>query len=83
VFSKAVNVSLTFILPRPKRLPKKYWRHVKRPDLDKLIRAVCDSLTGIFYRDDSQIFSIQAAKFYEDAKYPVGVKIEVCGVGDD
>ncbi len=47
VFSNAVNIKLDFMLPRPKSLPKKYWRHVKRPDLDKLIRAVCDSLTGI------------------------------------
>ena len=82
VFSKAVNMILVFFLPRPKSLPKKIWQHTKRPDLDKLIRAICDSLAGVFYKDDSQIISIQAAKFYEDAKYPVGVKIEVGEAGD-
>lgn len=88
LFMNAVAMDLTFFLPRPKNLPKKQWRHAKRPDLDKLIRAICDSLSGIVYRDDSQVFNITAAKFYETlsrgpAAYPVGVKIEVRDVGVD
>ena len=32
-------------------------RHTQRPDRDKCLRAVCDALKGIVYRDDSQIDS--------------------------
>jgi Holliday junction resolvase RusA-like endonuclease len=60
----AVWVHLEFILPRPKSLAKKQTRHTKRPDVDKLIRAVCDSLTGIMWHDDSQVVEVWARKFY-------------------
>lgn len=83
LFSRGVDVKCTFFMPKPKSMAKKYWRHTKRPDLDKLIRAICDSLTGIIYNDDSQVFSIEAAKFYSNEKYPVGVKLEIREVGDD
>jgi Holliday junction resolvase RusA-like endonuclease len=36
----------------------------KRPDLDKLLRAVGDALTGIVFRDDSQIVICRAEKHY-------------------
>jgi crossover junction endodeoxyribonuclease RusA len=60
----AVHITLSFGLPRPKSLPKKVLQNVKRPDLDKLIRGVCDALTGIMWNDDSQIVMITAAKTY-------------------
>jgi len=34
----------------------------KAPDLDKLIRAVLDALTGVCYKDDSQVTVIEADK---------------------
>ena len=34
----------------------------KQPDLDKLVRAVMDALTGVCYVDDSQVVSINARK---------------------
>jgi len=36
--------------------------HDKRPDCAKLIRAFEDALTGILWRDDSQVVSIHATK---------------------
>ena len=58
-------LNLKFKLPCPKSkttlLPP-----TVRPDLDKLIRAVCDSLTGIAYKDDSQVVSLHAQKTYVD-----------------
>ena len=36
----------------------------KKPDLDKLLRAVNDALTGRLYADDSQIYSIASTKVY-------------------
>jgi Holliday junction resolvase RusA-like endonuclease len=37
-----------------------------KPDVTKLIRAVEDAMTGIVYRDDSQIVSQRAFKVYGD-----------------
>jgi len=37
---------------------------VKRHDLDKLVRAVLDELTGVFYADDGQVVNLYAKKRY-------------------
>lgn len=42
----AVSMTLRFTLPRPQRLPKKVRHHVKKPDLDNLVKAVKDALGG-------------------------------------
>jgi Holliday junction resolvase RusA-like endonuclease len=36
----------------------------KRPDLDKLVRAVMDALTGTCYTDDSQVVRLRASKVW-------------------
>jgi len=38
-----------------------------RPDLDKLVRAVCDALTGIVIRDDDLVVELFAAKHFGEA----------------
>ena len=38
--------------------------HTKPPDLDKLIRAVLDALTGRAYDDDAQVIDIVAMKVW-------------------
>lgn len=83
---RPVRVSLMFRLPRPKghygtgrnadRLkdsaPK--W-HAKKPDIDKLARAVLDAIVAAgALRDDGQVSHLSAAKCY--ATTP-GVEIEV------
>jgi Holliday junction resolvase RusA-like endonuclease len=35
-----------------------------KPDADKLIRAAADAMTGIVYRDDSQLVRVSAQKLY-------------------
>lgn len=37
-----------------------------RPDLDKLCRALLDGLTGVIYRDDSQVIYLNAMKRFGD-----------------
>lgn len=44
-------------------------------DLDKLIRAVGDALTGVCYVDDRQITRIYAEKRNTDQNNPAGVVI--------
>ena len=36
------------------------------PVLDKLIRSIGDALTGVVYRDDSQVVEVQAVKIFTD-----------------
>ncbi|MFZ0699792.1 MAG: RusA family crossover junction endodeoxyribonuclease [Thermoplasmata archaeon] len=58
-------VTLMFYVPKPKSAPKKLrtWPE-RRPDLDKLVRACLDSLTGIVWRDDAQVVRLEAEKEY-------------------
>jgi Holliday junction resolvase RusA-like endonuclease len=62
-----VDLTLIFYLPIPKSLPKskRTW-HIKKPDLSKLTRSVEDALTGIVWRDDSQIMDSCQRKVYSD-----------------
>lgn len=58
-----VYVLIVFGLPRPKSLPRSQAHPVKRPDVDKLARAVLDGLTsGGAFADDSQVIYLQAEK---------------------
>lgn len=61
-----VRVELVCALPAPKRGPQSGY-HVTRPDLDKLLRAVLDALTGVCYQDDGQVAEFGARKVYGPA----------------
>lgn len=37
---------------------------LKKPDIDNVVKAVCDALNGIAYHDDAQVASIQIVKVY-------------------
>lgn len=63
-FSGPISVTLIFRMPRPKSLPKRVIEHIRRPDLDNLIKSVLDPLNKIFYKDDSQIVHLDAKKVY-------------------
>ena len=65
-FDGALSVRLAFVLPRPKSAPKTiHVPAIKRPDGDKLLRAVLDAMTGIVYRDDAQIVDYRLTKDLE------------------
>lgn len=74
----AVTVELNFILPRPKSTPKtKTPAAVKRPDLDKLERAILDAITGVIITDDSQVVSLCGYKRLAEIGETAGVHIRV------
>lgn len=52
-----------FVMPRPASRSKDI-RHAIAPDLDKLVRAVGDSLKGSLISDDSRISELHATKRY-------------------
>ena len=71
-----VQVTVMFIMPRPKATPKKAQPPaVKRPDLDKLVRAVLDALSTVSYDDDSQVVGITASKRLAFDGEPTGAHI--------
>jgi crossover junction endodeoxyribonuclease RusA len=64
LFLGAVVMTVVFALPRPISLPRKTRQHTTLPDLDKLLRAVLDALTGVLYADDKQVIELRARKLY-------------------
>jgi Holliday junction resolvase RusA-like endonuclease len=69
-----VAVSVQFFLARPASRRDAY--PAKRPDLDKLCRAILDGLkAGGAYRDDGQVVSLTAAKFWAHDGQPAGCMI--------
>jgi len=68
LLDEPLELSVIFYLPRPKTATREF--PAVMPDLDKLIRAVGDSLSGLVYVDDSRIIAISAQKRYADDRGP-------------
>lgn len=71
----ALKMEVRFFLSRPKSLPKKVRHHVKKPDIDNLLKSVKDALKSICYHDDSQICLVVASKEYVSEQRKPGVAI--------
>ena len=66
-----VAVMIDFRLPRPKSTPKRVGLPAKRPDLDKLVRAVLDGLVaGGALGDDGQVTWLEARKKFAGERGP-------------
>jgi Holliday junction resolvase RusA-like endonuclease len=80
-FTTATNVALTFWLPRPKSVKRHYATGTY--DIDKLTRAVLDSITkaGV-WRDDSDVVDLTVRKTYDDL-HPAGVLISITPFDND
>lgn len=72
-----VHATLTFVMPRPKATPRgTNPPATKRPDLDKLVRAVFDAIgTAEVWHDDSQVTMLSAFKRVADPFEETGVVI--------
>lgn len=72
LLTDGVRLTIAFYLPRPKSLPKRVTAHLKKPDLDKLLRGVKDALTKVVWADDSQVVEVVMSKQYApEAAYAV------------
>lgn len=74
-----VVVELEFVLPRPKSAPKRTTPPaVKRPDIDKLQRAVLDAIgsAGV-WGDDAQVVEIRARKRLAELTEVPGCRIRI------
>lgn len=76
-------LTVTFVMPRPKYhyrgktidlRPDAPKYHTCKPDATKLLRGVEDALTGIIYKDDSQIARQSVLKIYGDR---IGAEITI------
>ena len=75
--TSAYTLDVDFVLPRPPSVPAHRRIHpTVKPDVDKLVRAINDALTGILFPDDCQVVSIRVTKNYEGGRRP-GAYIEV------
>ena len=74
-----VRVRLRFALPCPQSLSRRASRrpHTMRPDVDKLARAALDALTGVIFKDDSQVYALSAVKQYARDDQPPHVTISI------
>jgi Holliday junction resolvase RusA-like endonuclease len=78
VFIGPVMLDVTFVRQRPKTKPKREGTaHTKFPDLDKLVRAVGDSMTGVVWNDDTQVVEIHCRKRYADVEESPGAIVLV------
>lgn len=78
LFDGPVSVVLNFVLPRPKSAPKtRTPAATKRPDLDKLERAILDALTDVCFADDSQVISLCGYKRIAELGETAGVEVRV------
>ena len=73
----AIELHASFYLPRPKSLPKKVLHHIKKPDLDKLLRNLKDALKGVIYIDDAQVIDVHPKKFYATPDAPPQVVVTI------
>lgn len=76
--SGPLELSLTFLLPRPKRLRQgSRVRHTAKPDRSNLEKAVEDAMNGIVWGDDSQVCAGEVEKWYAASDESPGVRVEV------
>lgn len=70
-----ISIALTFVFEKPRSARKTAVHKTTKPDLDKLLRAVLDGLTGIAYEDDSQVCECRVAKIFGS---PARLEVQVC-----
>lgn len=79
----ALKLTAVFVMPRPtariwKRRDMPRYDHTSRPDLDNLLKSLKDALSGLAWRDDSQVSQVAAWKWVAagDESPHVEVRIE-------
>jgi len=75
-----VSLTVKFYLPAPKSKNKndmESMKHNVKPDLDNLLKAVMDAMTGVeIWEDDALVYKIQSEKWYTPIKTGAQIIIE-------
>ena len=82
-----VCIAVEFYLPRPQRLmrskdPAGPIPHDVKPDIENVLKAFMDSLTGIVYTDDRQVASVLVQKFFAGKTMAPGTKVTISQIGE-
>lgn len=77
-----VAIAATFWLSKPTSMARWRWLPWTGLDVDKLARALLDSLTGIVLRDDSRVTDLVVRKRFANPEAP-GVSVVVVPLGND
>lgn len=84
VLDGPLTVAIEFVMRRPASAPKRSTPPAtKRPDLDKLTRAVLDALSGVVWRDDSLIVDLHPSKRLAEIGEQAGARIRVTAIEED
>lgn len=73
----AVALQASFTRPRPKSAAKRVTRPTTKPDVDKLLRALLDALSGICYRDDAQVVDVHVQEYFAIPGCAAGVTVKL------
>lgn len=60
----ALSISIMACMQRSKSNKRKH--ATTKPDIDNIVKAVLDGLNGVAFKDDKQVVSVNATKFYND-----------------
>lgn len=77
---KPLSLQILFIMPIPESFSEKKRKalngkpHVKTPDLDNLLKFFMDCANGILWKDDAQVYWINAGKQYGESP---GTRVEI------
>jgi len=75
-----VALDIIFHMPIPKSSSKKSQKellgtpYLKKKDIDNLVKSTLDSMTGIVFKDDCQVWQCNAKKIYSDV---AGIEISI------
>lgn len=82
----AVDLEVVFTLvptakkPKPEQAAGRW--HTQTPDVDNLLKLVCDALNGLVWNDDAQVARVTVSKRWGTAA-STAVKVGLLEVGDD
>lgn len=73
-FTSPVAVEIKFFMPIPKssssvrkrEMVANILQHIKKPDIDNLLKFILDCMNGIVFDDDCQVFAIKSEKVYAE-----------------
>ncbi len=71
-----VRCRFTFLLPRPKTVIRVWPTGRRDGDIDKLVRALLDAMTGVVYGDDSQVVDSSEVKHYTDGEAGAWIRVD-------
>lgn len=75
LFKRPLTIDLHFHL-KGRKLEEEGRPHTLTPDLDNLIKSLTDGMNGVVFKDDSQIFEINAKKTVTKEKPFVTITIK-------